>query len=330
MRTIWVKADPWNKSLVTTALEGGAEAVMVPKGFSGKVKELGRIQTVSEDGDLKIGEQVVFFQIQSAEDEPEILQLSRQKQVVVTFADWSVIPLENLIARGARIIAHVRDFDEAQTAFGILEKGVNHILVDTQDPGQLAKILTLLNRGSESIALSEAEIKHIRPVGMGDRVCVDTCTTMAQGEGMLVGNSSNALFLVHAESIENPYVAPRPFRVNAGPVHAYTRTPDGKTRYLSELRAGDSVQIVNYKGEATEAVIGRLKIEKRPLVLIAAVCNGKEISVLLQNAETIRLTAPDGLPLSVASLSTGDKVLVAMEEGARHFGYAIEETISEK
>lgn len=40
MRTIWVKADPWNKSLVTTALEGGAEAVMVPKGFSGKVKEL--------------------------------------------------------------------------------------------------------------------------------------------------------------------------------------------------------------------------------------------------------------------------------------------------
>ena len=58
---------------------------------------------------------------------------------------------------------------------------------------------------------------------MGDRVCVDTCANMGLGEGMLVGNSSGGLFLVHAESLENPYVAPRPFRVNAGPVHAYIR-----------------------------------------------------------------------------------------------------------
>ena len=70
---------------------------------------------------------------------------------------------------------------------------------------------------------------------MGDRVCVDTCTNMGPGEGMLVGNSSGGLFLVHAESLENPYVAPRPFRVNAGPVHAYIRVPGGKTKYLGEL-----------------------------------------------------------------------------------------------
>ena len=60
---------------------------------------------------------------------------------------------------------------------------------------------------------------------MGDRVCVDTCSNLGLGEGMLVGNAANALFLVHAESLENPYVAPRPFRVNAGPVHAYIRVP---------------------------------------------------------------------------------------------------------
>ena len=48
MRKIWVKIDPWNKKLVTTALEGGADGLRLPKGVSEKVKELGKIQTISE------------------------------------------------------------------------------------------------------------------------------------------------------------------------------------------------------------------------------------------------------------------------------------------
>ncbi|MBF0527617.1 MAG: 3-dehydroquinate synthase II, partial [Deltaproteobacteria bacterium] len=32
MKQIWVKVDPWNKELVTTALESGADAVVVPEG----------------------------------------------------------------------------------------------------------------------------------------------------------------------------------------------------------------------------------------------------------------------------------------------------------
>ena len=76
---------------------------------------------------------------------------------------------------------------------------------------------------------------------MGDRVCVDTCTQMEPGQGMLVGNTTEGFLLVHSESIENPYVAARPFRVNAGAVHAYALCPGGRTRYLSELKAGDEV-----------------------------------------------------------------------------------------
>jgi 3-dehydroquinate synthase II len=153
---------------------------------------------------------------------------------------------------------------------------------------------------------------------------------MSMGQGMLVGNSSSALFLVHSESIENPYVTPRPFRVNAGPVHAYTRIPGGKTRYLSELSAGDQVLIVDYKGNTTTGIVGRLKIEKRPLMLVKAVIGDKEISSIVQNAETIRLTDPQGKALSVVSLAPGDKVLAAVEEGGRHFGIKIEESITEK
>ncbi len=330
MRKLWVKADPWDKKIVTTALEGGADGIMVPKGFSQKVKELGRIQTISEDGDLKLGKDVVFFTITSGEDEEKIVKLSQNKRVILECTDWTVIPLENLIAKGAKVIAQVRDLKEAQTAFGILEKGVDHVLFHTDDVIELKKALSWFRSEGDKISLQAAEIVEVRSVGMGDRVCVDTCTSMDVGQGILVGNSSSALFLIHAESISNPYVSPRPFRVNAGPVHSYTRVPDGKTKYLSELSSGDQVMIVDFKGNTTTGIVGRLKIEKRPLMLVKAVFKGKEITSIVQNAETIRLTSPDGKAVSVVNLSPGNKVLVAMEEGGRHFGMKIEESITEK
>lgn len=330
MRKIWVKVDSWDKNMVTTALEGGADGIVIPKGFSEKVKALGRIQTISEDGDLKLGKDVVFFEIKGGEDEEEIVKLSQTKRVILQCSDWTIIPLENLIAKGADIIAQVKTLDEAQTAFGILEKGVGHVLFHADDVMELKKVLSWLRSEGDKISLQTAEIVEVRPVGMGDRVCVDTCTSMGMGQGMLVGNSSSALFLIHSESISNPYVSPRPFRVNAGPVHSYTRIPGGKTRYLSELSAGDQVLIVDFKGNTSTGIVGRLKIEKRPLMLIKAVFDGKEIAAIVQNAETIRLTDPEGNAVSVVSLVPGDKVLVAMEEGGRHFGIKIEESITEK
>jgi len=330
MRKIWVKVDPWDKKLVTTALEGGADAIMVPKGFSKKVKELGRITTISEDGDLKPEQDVVFFTIKSGKDEEEIVKLCQRKKVILNCTDWTIIPLENLIAKGAEVIAQVQNLKEAQTAFGILEKGVSHILFHTQNPIELKTSLSMLFEEGETTALQNAEVIEIVPVGMGDRVCVDTCTSMSVGEGMLVGNSSSALFLVHSESISNPYVSPRPFRVNAGAVHAYTRVPGGKTRYLSELSAGDQILITDYRGKTSIGIVGRLKIEKRPMMLLKAKIGEHVATTILQNAETIRLTDPSGKPVSVVSLKPGDKILAALEEGGRHFGYKIDETITEK
>lgn len=330
MRKIWVKVDPWNKKLVTTALEGGADAIMVPKGYSRQVKELGRITTISEDGDLKPDQDVVFFTIKSGKDEEEILKLCQSKKVILHCTDWTIIPLENLIAKGAEVIAQVQNLEEAQTAFSILEKGVSHILFHTQNPIELKRSLSRLLEEGETTALQHAEVIEIVPVGMGDRVCVDTCTSMSIGEGMLVGNSSSALFLIHSESISNPYVSPRPFRVNAGAVHAYTRVPGGKTRYLSELSAGDPILITDFKGKTNTGIVGRLKIEKRPMMLLKAKIGDFVATTILQNAETIRLTDPSGKPVSVVSLKPGDKILAALEEGGRHFGYKIDETITEK
>jgi 3-dehydroquinate synthase class II len=55
-----------------------------------------------------------------------------------------------------------------------------------------------------------------------------------------------------------------------------------------------------------------------------------EGSLILQNAETIRLVDPSGKPISVVGLKEGDRVLVVTDMPGRHFGTAVEETISEK
>ena len=188
----------------------------------------------------------------------------------------------------------------------------------------------LLKSPTGKVGLVPFRVTKIHPVGMGDRVCVDTCSMLSDGEGMLMGNTSSAMLLVHAETLENPYVAPRPFRVNAGAVHAYILMPDGKTAYLSDLAIGGQVLVSDAKGTAHSAVIGRTKIERRPLLLVEAESGKSKVSLILQNAETIRLVGENGNAISVVNLKTGDTVMGCILEGGRHFGMAVKETIREK
>jgi 3-dehydroquinate synthase II len=152
---------------------------------------------------------------------------------------------------------------------------------------------------------------------------------MVPGEGMLVGSYSNCLFLVQSESEDNGYVASRPFRVNAGAVHCYISVPGGGTRYLSDVRSGDPVLLCDRRGSTRVASVGRCKVEKRPLLMVSATDGSREYSVMLQNAETIKLVAREGA-VSVTSLKPGDKVLARLESGGRHFGMAVEESITER
>jgi 3-dehydroquinate synthase II len=330
MKKLWVKVDPWDKKLVTTALESGADAVWVPEGRTADVKALGLIAVVAPDGDLVPGQDVKEVTILSTADEAEVIRLAKAGPVIVRTPDWTIIPLENLVAQSGNIFMEVSDKDTALMALGVLEKGVDGLVVADATPALVKEIARLVKEASPMVPLTTARITGLKPLGMGDRVCVDTCSNMGLGEGMLVGNSSGGLFLVHAESLENPYVAPRPFRVNAGPVHAYIRVPGDKTRYLGELKAGDEVLVVNHQGRSTPAVVGRVKVERRPLMLVTAEAGGREIATILQNAETIRLTHTDGEAVSIVSLKPGDEVLVALEETGRHFGHKIQETILEK
>ncbi len=341
-RLVWVGAFPSEdsadvRSIVTAALEAGFDQIVLDRPQDG-LQRLGRFSPILlHDGRFEFDGAEVgrFLTIERPEDERAVRSLrGAVRHVVVRAADWKIIPLENLIAAfqgsGTRLLAEVRTAEEAKLFFQTMEVGVDGILLRPTSARDIAAVRGLLESNASSVPLVPARITALRSVGLGDRVCVDTCSLLRDGEGMLVGNSSSALFLVHAETIESGYVAARPFRVNAGPVHAYVLLPDGRTKYLSELRAGDEVLVADARGRIRPAIVGRLKIERRPLVLVEAEANGERHTTLVQNAETIRFVTPKGEAISVSTLRTGDEILLHREEGGRHFGMRIQETITER
>jgi 3-dehydroquinate synthase II len=359
MKFAWVRpTGTWNdrKEAIVSALESGMECIL-DLDNSDSIKELGNVKIVSdkEDSDILLlnneneltlvdvkkaqetGKEVaVYIEINNKEDELLVSELGTVADyVILKGKNWKVIPLENIIAslqdRNSKIMVDVPNYEEAKLALETMEHGSDGVLLSSNDGNEIRKLGELIEKTSKEIyELKEATITKVESVGLGDRVCVDTCSIMEVGEGMLIGSFASGLFMVHSESLESEYVASRPFRVNAGAVHAYVMTPGNKTRYLSELEAGDEVITINTKGEAKVAVIGRSKIERRPLLMIEAENDGKKIRTLVQNAETIRLVSDKGEPLSVSDIKVGDKILAYFTDGARHFGMAIEEQIIEK
>ena len=358
------------KEMITTALESGIDHVLDLDDCE-NIRKLGNVKIISnsEDADIFLvginGEGDGFLELsEDFTDSVDIANARKAKSegktvcayviitdkaheqlavklgsiadyVILVGTDWTIIPLENIIAdlqkEDVNIIAAVRDVDGARVALETLEHGTDGVIFEANDFNNIKKIAQEVIEASQSkYELKIATVTNVKPLGSGDRVCVDTTDMMKPGEGMLIGSYSKSMFLVHSESLESEYVASRPFRVNAGPVLAYVMVPGNKTRYLSELVAGDEVLIVNTQGESRTAYVGRSKIERRPLILIEAEYEGQTIRTLLQNAETIRIVDENDEPLSVADVKAGDKVKVYIESSARHFGIAIDETIIEQ
>lgn len=341
-RLIWVGAFPHEdrgdvRSVVSAALEAGFDQIVLAKPDE-SLQKLGRFSPILLKDDVFLFDGTGIGRlatIRTAKDEMAVRALrGATKHVVVRTEDWKIIPLENLIAHfqgsGTRLLVEVHDAADAKLFFETMEVGVDGILLTPSSAKEIRAIRSLVESAVQTVSLVRAKVASIRSLGLGDRVCVDTCSLLRHGEGMLVGNSSSALFLIHAETIESGYVAARPFRVNAGAVHAYILLPDGKTKYLSELRAGDGILVVDAEGRSREAIVGRVKVERRPLLLIEAEVAGSRHSTVAQNAETIRFVTPDGGAVSVSELKVGDEVLVRLEEGGRHFGMKIQETIAER
>ena len=284
----------------------------------------------------KQNKQTVYYKkVTSNEDLNEISEAAKKgvNSVIVDAVNWKIIPLENIIAilqkSGTKIYAIAKDANEVRTLFSILELGVDGVILQTGDINEVVNSKKQLE--NDFFSLGYAKILEIKDVGIGERVCVDTASMMKLGEGMLIGNKSNFLFLVHNESVGSSFTSPRPFRVNAGAVHCYTIMPDGTTKYLSEMESGIEILIVDKSGSSRRSIVGRSKIETRPLILIRAQLDGEIGTVILQNAETIRLVKDNDQLISVTEAKIGDNVLAYSKPASgRHFGMAVDEYILEK
>nr|KJB11398.1 hypothetical protein B456_001G256400 [Gossypium raimondii] len=328
-KKVWIWTE--NSQVMTAAVERGWDTFIFSSQNQGLANEWSKIALIDplfiKEGEIfdNAGERVAtIFQVSTPSElkklHPEAHHVGN---VVIDLLDWQVIPAENIVA----------EFQGSKTT----------VFAVSKSPAEAQLFLEALEHGLGGVVLKVEDVKavldlKVHAVGMGDRVCVDLCSLMRPGEGLLVGSFARGLFLVHSECLESSYIASRPFRVNAGPVHAYVATPGGKTSYLSELKAGKEVMVVDQTGKMRTAIVGRVKIETRPLILVEAKIDANDqtvYSILLQTAETVALVCPhegnrtQKTVIPVTSLKAGDEVLLRLQGGARHTGIEIKEFIVE-
>jgi 3-dehydroquinate synthase II len=257
-----------------------------------------------------------------------------------------MIPIENIIAACAgsptKVAALLRSPAEAQGAAFALEIGVDALVVIPDQlminsaaiaKSQRGEIVenTNLVKDHEEIKLQPLLITNIEPGGLSDRYCIDLTSLLEVGEGMLIGSSSSCMALVHGETVASDYVPPRPFRVNAGPPHAYIVMANRDTKYLSELKAGDEILIISSSGYCKTATVGRLKIERRPMLLFSLKnTNDKEAQIFTQQAETVRLVSTEKENIAVTDLTIGQYILGWSDPDARHIGVAVPSEVVER
>ncbi|KAF8390233.1 hypothetical protein HHK36_024758 [Tetracentron sinense] len=351
-KLVWMWTE--SKQVMTAAVERGWNTFI----FSSRNRELARewssialiYPLFIENGELLDGESrrvATFVEVSSPQELQQLQPVDEQAEnVVISLLDWQVIPAENIVAafQGSQktVFAISKSPSEAQIFLEALEQGLGGVVLKVEDVGAVLELKDYFDRRNEVrnlLSLTKATVTRVQIAGMGDRVCVDLCSLMRPGEGLLVSSFARGLFLVHSECVESNYIASRPFRVNAGPVHAYVAVPGRKTCYLSELQAGKEVIVVDQFGLQRTAIVGRVKIETRPIILVEAKKDSDDqtvYSILLQNAETVGLVCPSQgneptkTAIPVTSLRVGDEVMLRVQGGARHTGIEIQEFIVEK
>jgi len=253
---------------------------------------------------------------------------------VVWFADPTKIPLEIVLAAAdrapGRLFTVCADIEEASIVVDVLERGSEGVLFAPKDATEVFALARLLEADSPALELTTLIVEKIEHHGLGDRVCVDTCTHFEEDEGILVGSYSTGFLLSCSETHPLPYMPTRPFRVNAGALHSYVLGPQNRTNYLSELHAGSTVLAVNSAGRTRRVVVGRSKLESRPLLMITAhSIDGVAVNLIVQDDWHVRLLGPGGKVRNVTELQQGDELLGYLATDQRHVGIPIGEFCKE-
>ena len=254
--------------------------------------------------------------------------------LLLDFKDPTNIPLELVLAStqgsDARIAKRVRSAADGINSAMTMEEGAGILCLRADQPAEISDLDAAFSRAlTVSLPLVPAQVTKIMAAGMGDRVCIDTTSILRQDEGMIVGSTSAGGLVTCSETHYLPYMNLRPFRVNAGAIHLYVWGPDNRTHYLSDLKAGSEVLVISSEGVARTVTIGRLKIERRPLLYIEATAQGASLNTFIQDDWHVRLMGAGGEIRPSREIQVGDQLLAHRDTPGRHVGLPINETIRE-
>lgn len=240
----------------------------------------------------------VVVEVHSAEGQDYARSLVGSVEWIVLhcIGDWTMIPVENLIAAcwntGTKLAVYVDNVQQLPGVYYALQTGPDAVVLsprmDLWDEFTSLQAARCAENGEPETTYREenvmgnldtASVTDIKSGMVGDRVCLDLIQSLDDGEGVLVGSSAKLLCLVHGESTDacaaQPFTSTSPqhasqqssqqssqasapcFRVNTGPVHSYILMADGSTKYLCEVEAGDQVAVVTGGGGKGSPVISR-------------------------------------------------------------------------
>lgn len=171
------------------------------------------------------------------------------------------------------------------------------------------------------------QIKEVKELGEGMRVCIDFVDVLQPRDGLFIGNTGHGYVKVLSENRQSEGYPARPFRLNAGAFHQYLYQPE-KTIYLAELRPGEEINIADGSADRNVSV-GRIKIEKRPLVRLTCEKEGHLISATLQQSSSVWLLEKSKGEMPLQDLEPGHFVACLPDKPGRHLGEKVEETIIE-
>ena len=136
--------------------------------------DLGKMEdAVFFDGGKPTDKSWEVCRIDTPEDQAKTLALAGKRDVIVVeTSDWTIIPLENMIAKfrssGTKVYAIATRKEDAELYLKTMEKGVDGVVIQTDDPLSISKFRDLLTV-SEPVSLDEVEVVSVKPLEMGDR-----------------------------------------------------------------------------------------------------------------------------------------------------------------
>ena len=146
MARIYYRCEPFSKADVTLALESGVDGVIVPRAQVEKVAALSRCTVWA-------CEDVASVPLNVKADEEALVARLKAGETACLARGWEIIPVENLLAQADNVLAEAGSLEEARLAAGILERGVDGIVVLPEALAELKAIVAQckISQGREEL-----------------------------------------------------------------------------------------------------------------------------------------------------------------------------------